>query len=182
MGGQWPRTMRARLGVCRYTIGYRSVSFYSTVGAGNAGRQGRQPMRARRVCNRYTIGHRSVSFFGTGGGVMQGGQSPHARHGRFPSSPQLNCAYSTGGQSPPLHYVFPLAPPLGALPKAEGVSSLSQRHSLRLASSPPPSWREACCEKNPAPVGGRTILRFLMRTGLWKRGRRCAPGCRRRSS
>ena len=29
-----------------------------------------------------------------------GGKSPHARHGRFPSSPQLNCAYSASGESP----------------------------------------------------------------------------------
>ena len=98
MGGQWPRTIRARLGAYRYTIGraryrflvlegrvmqggraasqcgphcgrtmharrfcnrytigYRSVSFYSTVGAGNAGWQGRQPMRARLGACRYTI-------------------------------------------------------------------------------------------------------------------------------
>ena len=83
MGGQWPRTIRARLGACRYTIGRARYRFLVLEGrvmqggraASQCGPQCGRTMRARRVCNRYTIGYRSVSFSGTGGGVMQGGRA-----------------------------------------------------------------------------------------------------------
>ena len=133
MGGQWPRTIRARLGACRYTIGRARYRFLVLEGrvmqggraASQCGPQCGRTMHARRFCNRYTIGYRSVSFYSTVGagnagrpvaasqcvpgwvrvvtplGVLGiGGKSPYARHGRFPSSPQLNCAYSTSGESP----------------------------------------------------------------------------------
>ena len=45
-GPQCGRTMHARRFCNRYTIGYRSVSLYSTVGAGNAGR----PVAADNTC------------------------------------------------------------------------------------------------------------------------------------
>ena len=73
MGGQWPRTIRARLGAYRYTIGrarYRFLVLEGRVMQGGrvvsqCGPQCGRTMHARRFCNRYTIGYRSVSFYGT---------------------------------------------------------------------------------------------------------------------
>ena len=64
MGGQWPRTIRARLGACRYTIGRARYRFLVLEGrvmqggraASQCGPQCGRTMHARRFCNRYTIG------------------------------------------------------------------------------------------------------------------------------
>ena len=89
MGGQWPRTIRARLGACRYTIGRARYRFLVLEG---------RVMQGGRAASQCVPGWvRVVTPLGVLG---IGGKSPHARHGRFPSSPQLNCAYSTSGESP----------------------------------------------------------------------------------
>ena len=89
MGGQWPRTIRARLGACRYTIGRARYRFLVLEG---------RVMQGGRAASQCVPGWvRVVTPLGVLG---IGGKSPHARHGRFPSSPQLNFAYSTSGESP----------------------------------------------------------------------------------
>ena len=89
MGGQWPPANACPAGCVSLHHWACSVSFLVLEG---------RVMQDGRAASQCVPGWvRVVTPLGVLG---IGGKSPHARHGRFPSSPQLNCAYSTSGESP----------------------------------------------------------------------------------